>query len=106
MDRIYAIGTATGPLNYFGVFSEAIAFWNYLQWGDGVSPPPCDLIGVHPEEITMTEIALLDRVDEGFMAKVNAANKRRNEIEQSRRILELQQAAPSVHSGADPKQGN
>lgn len=95
MDKIYAIGTSTGPLHYFKVFTDAIAYWNYLEFGDGVNPPPCNLFGIHKGEITLTEIKLLD-MDEEFMEMVHAANARRKSIEQSRRISELRQTSDAV----------
>lgn len=106
MDKIYAIAAVHGTIAYFSVFSQAIAYWNYLQWGNGVDDPPCVAMGIHPESIVMHEVQLFDRDNVDFMNFVNETNACRENRLKSRRILELQQAAPVVHSGFDSQQGN
>jgi hypothetical protein len=106
MDKIYSISAVHGPIAYFSDFSEALAYWNYLQFGNGVNDPPCVAMGVDQSSIIMHEVQLFDRDNKDFMKLVHETNACRESRLKSRRILELQQASPVVHSGFDSQQRN
>ena len=103
-DKIYGIFALTGPLNYFKSFADALAYWNYLEFGNGVDCPPCEVMGIHKDDLTMNEIKLFDVDNEEFMEMVHAANANRRSIEQAGRVLELRSVAATVHSWVDQAQ--
>jgi hypothetical protein len=93
---IYALKTVMGPIAYFKHMPNAVAFWNYLQMGEGA--PHAMALGINPEDIEMIYIRLTDVDDEEFMEFIHESTKRSSE---QRRMNELGLSLETIPSRAD-----
>lgn len=85
-------------LAYFREFGNAIAYWNYLTLGDGVTE--LQNLGIDPDVIQMYELMFTEDESPEFVASFIDSNKRT----QDRRSHELQKSFDEVSHGTSQTQ--
>lgn len=83
MSEIYAV-FALGPLAYFENLDNALAYWSYVQHGDGINPSPCELLGIHKDDVQLYTITPYDRDNQDGMEWIHEVNRKRLETRKDR----------------------
>lgn len=98
--RNFLVGGPQLALGYFREFGNAIAYWNYLTLGEGVTE--LQNLGIDPESVQMYELKFAEDEDPDFVSSFIVSNARSRE----RRIHELQKSFDAVSDGSCQTQGN
>ena len=98
--RIFLVGGAQMALAYFREFGNALAYWNYLTLGDGITE--LQNLGIDPKLVEMYEFKFVEDEDPDFMASIVESNKSSHE----RRAHELQEAFDEIPHGPCKEQGD
>lgn len=98
--RCFLVGGPQMALAYFREFGNAIAYWNYLTLGDGITE--LQNLGIDPEVVSMYELKFVEDEDPDLIRHVDESNARTRK----RRVDVLQKSFDEVSDGASKEQGN
>lgn len=96
----YAVTALSGPLGYCRTMANALAFWNYLEFGAG-QRSLADL-GIDPSDLKLVEVKFMDD-DEAFMEWVHLNNE---QTYKERRLLDISTPAEALPARTDQTQGD
>jgi len=98
--RAFLVGGPQLALGYFQEFGNAIAYWNYLTLGEGVTE--LQNLGIDPEEIQMYELKFMEDLNPELILHVDQANEHTRE----RTANDVQKSFDEVSNGVGEKQGD